>query len=1308
MKTLKASYALLIAAGLLMTGLLNTVMATNYYWDGNSGTQLQPTNGVWADANWNTASSGLGTLVTWPGESTNNAYVCTTTGTNFITISSTASVNQLGLGWTGSAGVNSTFNKLTNGTLRVGAGGIICAGDKNTVNDQAIWSDIVLTTNQTWNTIALLCVYGSITDGGSGYGITKTGANALSLYSTNNTFSGGVTLSLGTLNINSTSAIGTGTFIINGGTINNSTAALITNTQNNAMSWNGNFSFGGNSDLNMGTGAVTLGTNVVFTESGTRTLTVGGLGGSYGFTRTGPGILSFSGNSSFSGGLTINSGTIQSTLSGSGTPFGSSNIVLVGNGNPVTSGNGATQLKLVPEVTGTTSLTGGTDAGSLFSFANTVYFYLARKDASSSLSYTFGPGSGTVLSRVGKGVLVIQDNISGVPTSLGISGGNNFIINGTAPTTNNGMVEAYYLGGRSGGQGDAIFLTYDATYGFKPVTYDYAPAAGTLTPTGWNNTKKVKLGGTSTLNTDASVYALSVENGSSAYFTNNATLTIGDGTRVAGLLINSAAIYGSGTINFGTSEGLIYVGNSPVIANVVAGSGGLTKAQYDGTGYKLILTANPTYTGLTTINNGTLEFSGSAVSLGAVQGPGSLQYAGIGTMTVSSVSNMAAVTLSGTGALTLSTVNTVATITRNAGSTALTLNNVTGVTTLTDNSTTGSTLPTTINQSGTGLTIGTINGVSGSLVNFTSSDTTGSTTIANSLATTGQLIKVTSGTVTLNGRNTTSDLQVDGGLLRVTSSRLGLNGRATLAQTLTITGGQVLVPSTSDFGVRLNGDTGSAAGGVANNLFAGTQTGGVFSILKGASTTSFSMGSTSAETSTFNLQGGLLNILGTGTDGRIDLGSDTAGTGKTTFNFSGGKLVVSSQIAGSQGTGARQAFVWTGGTLATAAYIAANLTSLDGAAYAGNVGTLVNNGGTLAPGDIGTAGKTTVTGSYSNTPSAMLAIDIGGPALGNAFTNGVGYYDTLSVSATSTVTGRLDVSLINGYIPLATNKFTVLTSSTALSGGFDNVFADGPTNRIWCADGYSRFDVLFNTTAKTVILTNYAVNVWGGAPSGAWTTGANWSLATEPNGSAFGAYFGTGGSGTVTVDTARTVRGLTFTNSSASYTIAGAALTLQGDMLTAPKISVLAGSHTISAAMALSNATTIAVDGLTSLLSLTGGITGGQAVTKTGTGTLALSAANTLGALAVSAGTVQFAAGMTTVNALSITAGATCDFTAGTLYIQKNGGGIDTIEEVSAEITANRITLRGSNALPVDFKVTEEGLYVKVTAKLKGTMITVM
>ncbi len=64
------------------------------------------------------------------------------------------------------------------------------------------------------------------------------------------------TLSSGELDINSNTALGTGnTFIINGGSIDNTSGSAVTLTNNNAQTWGGNnFSYGGTNDLNLGTG----------------------------------------------------------------------------------------------------------------------------------------------------------------------------------------------------------------------------------------------------------------------------------------------------------------------------------------------------------------------------------------------------------------------------------------------------------------------------------------------------------------------------------------------------------------------------------------------------------------------------------------------------------------------------------------------------------------------------------------------------------------------------------------------------------------------------------------------------------------------------------------------------------------------------------------------------------------------------------------------------------------------------------------------------------------------------------------------
>lgn len=133
--------------------------------------------------------------------------------------------------------------------------------------------------------------------GGGAISLTKTGDGVLTLAGAN-TFSGGVTLSAGQLNLNNggsssaNSAIGTGTFTINGGTIDNTSGGNVTLFPNNAQVWGGNFSYAGTANnLNLGTGPVTLtATRTVNVDA--NTLTVGGvISGAVGLTKTGAGTL---------------------------------------------------------------------------------------------------------------------------------------------------------------------------------------------------------------------------------------------------------------------------------------------------------------------------------------------------------------------------------------------------------------------------------------------------------------------------------------------------------------------------------------------------------------------------------------------------------------------------------------------------------------------------------------------------------------------------------------------------------------------------------------------------------------------------------------------------------------------------------------------------------------------------------------------------------------------------------------------------------------------------------------------------------
>src|SRR5208282_6058170 len=102
-----------------------------------------------------------------------------------------------------------------------------------------------------------------------------------------------------------------------------------------------------------------------------------------------------------------------------------------------------------------------------------------------------------------------------------------------------------------------------------------------------------------------------------------------------------------------------------------------------------------------------------------------------------------------------------------------------------------------------------------------------------------------------------------------------------------------------------------------------------------------------------------------------------------------------------------------------------NATNLCGAAKPSVQGTLYNTGGTLAPGGIGTAGLTAITGNYVQSGGA-LAIDIGGTVQATGFQTG--QYDTVTFSESATLGGALNLALSNGYVPPTGGTFSVLSA----------------------------------------------------------------------------------------------------------------------------------------------------------------------------------------------------------------------------------------------------------------------------------------
>ncbi len=151
-------------------------------------------------------------------------------------------------------------------------------------------------------------------NGAGGIIYAGSGTGSLTLNQAN-TFTGGVTLNSGTLNINNTNALGTvaGTFVIAGGTINNSSAGAIA-TLNYPMSWNGDFAFTGTQNLNLGAGTITPSVSRQVTVNG-GVLTVGGTlnAAAITLTKAGTGALNFGSQSVTLNGLVVNGGTLLST-----------------------------------------------------------------------------------------------------------------------------------------------------------------------------------------------------------------------------------------------------------------------------------------------------------------------------------------------------------------------------------------------------------------------------------------------------------------------------------------------------------------------------------------------------------------------------------------------------------------------------------------------------------------------------------------------------------------------------------------------------------------------------------------------------------------------------------------------------------------------------------------------------------------------------------------------------------------------------------------------------------------------------------
>ncbi len=959
-------------------------------------------DGVISGANGVTKSGGSGGALTLTG---NNTYSGATT-------ISAGNLNATSSAALGDASATNTL-VFNGGALQ--AGGTIASPSTRAVTLSA--PGTIFTSG---NTVSIA----GVISGGSSNSLLKTDPGTLTL-SGANTFQGGLQLNTGTLNINNATALGTGTFTIAGGTIDNTSGGSITETNNNAQSWNNDFTFTGSNDLNLGTGAVTLSASRQVTVT-SHNLTVGGAisGSALGLTKAGAGTLTLTGSNTYSGSTTISGGTLNANSSAALGSGGASNT-LVFSGGTLQAGGTITSSATRPV---TASSTGTIDTnGNAVSIAGVI-------GGTGSLTKI---GSGALTLRGAntfQGGLTFNAGTLNINNATALGTGTLTIAGGTIDNTSAGAITESNNNAQAW-NGDFTFAgTKDLNLGTGAVTMSASRqvtvSGGTLTVggaisgSGFGLTKAgtgtLALAGSNTYtgNTTISAGTLNASSSSALGDANN-TLVFSGGTLQAGGTITSPSTRNVTLPSTGTID---TNGNSVSIAGVISGANGLTEG---GSG-TLALSGTNTYSGATTLNGGTLNASSSAAlgdgsatntlvfSGGTLQAGGTIASPSTRSVSVSSatgtidtngnpvsiagvIGGANGVTKNGTGTLTLTGASTYSGATTISAGTV----NANASAALGDESATN----TLVFVGGTLQAGGTIASPSTRPVDLVATgtiDTTGNgVSIAGTISDTGSLTKSGAGTLTLTGTNTYSgSTTISGGTLNASASAAIGDGSAT--NTLVFSGGTLkaggTIASPSTRGVTL-----SATGTIDTNgnpvSIAGVISGGNGLTKTGSGTLTLTANNTYSGTTT--VSAGTLTVNGSQGSSAVSLdGGTLKGTGTTgavTSTASGGTLSPGAPAPGILNTGSVDLSsgsptfsVALNGTTAGSGYSQDNVTgtvNLTGATLSASLGYTPTNGDSYTL--ISNDGSDPVTGTFAGLPEGTGLV-IGGYSFRISYVGGDG------------------------------------------------------------------------------------------------------------------------------------------------------------------------------------------------------------------------------------------------------------------------------------------------------------------------------
>lgn len=505
---------------------------------------------------------------------------------------------------------------LTAGTLTSAASGALGTGNVSlnggtlaiTTVDQTYNQTFTLSTASTIDVASgrALTLGNAANDLTGAAGLTKTGAGNLILGFSNN-YSGGWTITGGTVTSAAVGALGTGAVSLNGGTL-----AITTVDQTYSQVFTGSSA----STIDVASG---------------RTLTIGNavndLIGSAGITKNGTGNLALGFSNTYSGNWTLAAGTVTSSAAGA---LGTGDLTFGGGTLAITTVDQSYSQAITLSSTGIIDVASGRilTLGGNISGAGGI-----TKNGTGTLVLSGASSSFTGTVGVGAGILNIQSS-----SALGAAG--------TGVTIASGA-ELQLQGGITVGAGENITSVQGTGTGSAGAIRNISGANA------YNGT--VTLAGATTIGSDAGTLSLGGDVNNAGFqlsFAGAGNTTVGGIVSGAGKLVAG----GAGTL---TLSGVnTYSGGTDFNAGTVVstgttglGSGALTF----GGGNLSVTTANQAYSQVVTLNATPTIDVGAGVTLsltGVIGGAGGLTKSGNGTLVLNNAN-----TYSGVTQITAGTVN---------------------------------------------------------------------------------------------------------------------------------------------------------------------------------------------------------------------------------------------------------------------------------------------------------------------------------------------------------------------------------------------------------------------------------------------------------------------------------------------------------------------------------------------------------------------------------------------------------------------------------------------------------------------------